>query len=440
MGPQEDSQRGYLEPSIGDGREAPSKSSIASAPCSEAVVESAIAPVAVAARESVAPVPCTPGYVSVGGKLLRCGFTTGTCATAAASAATILLCTGIAPDVVEVDTPAGITAHIDVEEAVCGSGWASCAVRKDAGDDPDVTDGCLVCARVERRVSEGVEIEGGEGVGRVTRPGLDQPVGAAAINRVPRQMIERAVLAALVPSEDHAGALVTISIPDGVALASRTFNPRLGIENGISVLGTSGIVRPMSEQALVSSIQLEMSMLRESGVSDLLVAPGNYGRDFARDELGFDVERCLQCSNYVGEALDEARRLGFMSVLVVGNIGKMAKVAAGIMNTHSRVADARLETISAHAALAGASRSTVEEIMESATTDAALDALDRAGLLAPAMGSLVQAVGNVLERKAAGTYRVGAVVFSNDRGLLGLAADAKELIALHGAQNFAKEE
>lgn len=358
-------------------------------------------------------------YVSAGGRLLRCGYTTGTCAAAAARAATDLLLSHAAPPAVTIETPAGISVAVDVEEAERGADWARCAVRKDAGDDPDVTDGIMVHATARLSDETGVVVDGGQGVGRVTKPGLDQPVGAAAINTVPRQMITAAVQDAARAHGYDGGLRVRIDIPEGVELAARTFNPKLGIVGGISVLGTSGIVRPMSEDALVASIKLELSVLRATGAEHVLVVPGNYGRDFARDHLGLDVSQAVTCSNYVGATIDEAARLGFSHMLLVGHAGKLVKLAAGVMNTHSRVADCRAEVMAAHAALVGASREVVADIMEAPTTDAMLDLLDYAGLLAPAMESVVKRIERVLAHRAGESLRVDVVVFSNARGVLG---------------------
>lgn len=373
-------------------------------------------------------------YITVGTKRMRCGYTTGTCAAAAARAAAELLLRNLVVPAVTISTPAGVDAIVEIEEHDTGDGWAACAVRKDSGDDPDVTNGTLVCARVERREKPGVEIDGGVGVGRVTREGLDQPVGAAAINSTPRRMIREqieGVLEAAGVQAQHAGGewglLVTVSIPAGVELAAKTFNPRLGIEGGISVLGTSGIVRPMSEDALISSIELEMRTLRARGVTDLLVVPGNYGRDFACGELLLDMDEAVSCSNYFGATLDAAVVLGFERVLIVGHIGKMAKVAGGIMNTHSRVADCRVEVLAAHAALAGASQEAVAQIMDAATTDAALDVLLACGLADAAMASLMERLADKLNHRVGGALQVEAIVFSNVHGVLGKTPGADEL-------------
>ena len=370
-------------------------------------------------------------YINVGTKRMRCGYTTGTCAAAAARAAAELLLCGELVPAVTVSTPAGIDVIVEVEEHDSGNGWAQCAVQKDSGDDPDVTNGALVYARVEFCDKPGITIDGGVGVGRVTREGLDQPVGAAAINSTPRRMIAEQMEQVASPSDG--GLLVTISIPAGVELAAKTFNPRLGIEGGISVLGTGGIVRPMSEDALISSIELEMKTLRARGVVDLLVVPGNYGRDFACGQLELDMDQAVSCSNYFGATLDAAVVLGFDRVLIVGHIGKMAKVAGGIMNTHSRVADCRVEVLAAHAALVGAPQEVVASIMEAATTDAALDALIACGLSEATMASLMERLADKLAHRSAGVVQVEAIVFSNVHGVLGKTPGADELAEVFAA-------
>src|SRR5699024_2973541 len=261
-----------------------------------------------------------------------------------------LLLTGQAPSRLSLRTPKGWV--VEVAPVFCRlleEGGALCAVRKDGGDDADVTHGMLVQAAVVLTPGPGVSIQGGEGVGRVTRPGLDQPVGAAAINRVPRQMIARAVAQELETAAWPGGAGVTISIPGGAETARRTCNPLLGVEGGLSGLGTSGIVEPMSQQAIVDTIEVEARQARQSGAR-LILTPGNYGADFLAaqglDGLGVPVVRC---SNFIGDALDIAAAQRFEQVLLAGHLGKLVKVAGGIMNTHSRQADCRTELFCAHA-------------------------------------------------------------------------------------------
>lgn len=369
---------------------------------------------------------------NVAGKLLRCGYTTGACAAAAAKAAAEMLLLAAPVSTVSIETPGGVPLTLPVLHPETQAGAASCAVLKDAGDDPDVTDGILVFARAARCIS-GVAIDGGEGVGRVTKPGLDQPVGAAAINSVPRRMIEAEVLG-VCQSLGYAGGIsVTISIPGGEALAKKTFNPRMGIEGGLSVIGTSGIVEPMSSRALIDSILLEARMLRASGERDLLLVPGNYGETFSRERLGLRPRALIQCANFIGDAVDGAVELGFRRILIVGHIGKLVKLGIGITNTHSAFGDGRMETLLACALKAGAGIALLEEILASATTDAALQALEKGGLLRPAMAELGARIEDTLRRRVPESVEIGCVCFTNAPGLGGVltkSGNAETLLKL----------
>lgn len=379
-------------------------------------------------------------FVQSGTKQLRCGYTTGTCAALAAQGASMLLLSGTAPSTVCLRTPKGWTVEVVPETCeTLPDGTVRCAVRKDAGDDPDVTDGMPVVATVSfgEPSPEAVVIDGGDGVGRVTKPGLDQPVGNAAINRVPRQMIRDAVLDVCEELDyDPAakGALqVIISIPGGEEMAKKTFNPKLGVEGGLSVLGTSGVVEPMSEQALKDTIAVELrqafALQKQEGVHRpaVLLTPGNYGKDFLDaqgwSDLGVPV---VKISNYVGDALDAAVSIGFEDILLAGHIGKLVKVAGNIMNTHSSVADSRMELLAAHAAVCGASSDLTEKILDAATTDAALDLLDAAGLKDAVLARIFAAVHRNLTARAG--KPVGAVLFSNVHGLLAVTETAKRLL------------
>lgn len=368
-------------------------------------------------------------YIRSGQKLLRCGYTTGTCAALAAAGAARLLLTGRAPDHLTLRTPKGLRVTVEPEFCrLCGEHAAVCGVAKDAGDDIDVTDGLVIVATVTPSPSPGVSIDGGAGVGRVTKPGLDQPVGAAAINHVPRQMIQQQVLAVCEGTGYDAGLTVTISVPGGEEAAKRTFNPQLGVQGGISILGTSGIVEPMSEQALVDTIAVELRQAA-TGSSRLILTPGNYGADFLHaqglDALGIPV---VKCANFIGDTLDIAAGLPFAQVLLVGHIGKLVKLAGGIMNTHSRYADCRTELFCAHAAVCGADSDTCQTLMQAATTDACLALLDGVQLREPVMDRLLAAIQHHLDHRAGGAYQVGAVLFSNQYGLLGQTETAEEMV------------
>ena len=367
-------------------------------------------------------------YIRSGARMLRCGYTTGTCAALAAAGAARLLLTGETPESAALITPKGWRVETPLSDCRRDGAGAFCAVRKDAGDDPDVTDGCLVCARVQK-TERGITIEGGEGVGRVTKPGLDQPVGAAAINSVPRRMIAAAVEEVCVEAGYGGGLEIVISVPAGEALAERTFNPMLGIVGGISILGTSGIVEPMSERALIDTVALSIRQAAAEGAARLLLTPGNYGADYLeKNKLGALSVPIVKCSNFIGEALDAALAEGIKEVLLVGHIGKLVKLAGGVMNTHSRTADCRSELFTAHAAICGGDTALCRALMEAVTADACLALLEEAGLRDAVMESLLAAMQLRLDRRAGGLLRIGAVVFSNEYGPLGETETARELL------------
>lgn len=366
-------------------------------------------------------------YVRSGTKLLRCGYTTGTCAALAASGAAKLLLTGEVPAVLNVMTPKGWPVEVEPELCRMEDGTAICAVRKDAGDDPDVTDGMLIFAAVTRTDS-GIDIDGGEGVGRVTKPGLDQLVGAAAINSVPRQMIRAAAEKICADCGYVGGLRIVISAPGGEEIAKKTFNPQLGITGGISILGSSGVVEPMSERAIVETTALEIRQAAANGSKRLILLPGNYGMDYLTQNLPeLEAVPRAKCSNYIGEAIDASRLEGFREVLLIGHVGKLVKLAGGIMNTHSKTADCRRELITCHAALCGTDKATCCALMDEVTTDGCLSVLDRAGLRDAVMQSILHAIQEHLSRRA-GDMHIGALLFSNEAGFLGLTSGAEELL------------
>lgn len=372
-------------------------------------------------------------YIRSGQKLLRCGYTTGTCAALGAAGAARLLLTGNPPRTVALRTPKGIVVEVEpIFSRLSGAG-AECAIRKDGGDDVDVTTGLPVIARVELKPEQAgtVGIHGGEGVGRVTKPGLDQPVGEAAINHVPRAMIKEALEKEAEAAGYAGGFDVTISIEGGAETAKKTFNPHMGVEGGLSVLGTSGIVEPMSQQAILDTIQLEMGQaaLRAGTPRRLILAPGNYGLDYLHENLpALKSIPVVKTSNFIGDTLDMAAAAKFEQVVLVGHIGKLVKLAGGVMNTHSRTADCRTELLCAHAALCGAPQAVCAALMDAATTDACMEILDEAHLREPVLKSLLAAIQLHLDRRAAGAFVVGAVLFSNQYGPLGQTETAKELL------------
>ena len=363
---------------------------------------------------------------------LRKGYTTGSCATAAAKAATYLIFNGSCAEV-SIMTPKGIKLDLEVLEGqLIDEKTAKCGIRKNSGDDPDITDGAMIYAKVSLNddSSGKILIDGGEGVGRVTLPGLSCKVGEAAINPTPRKTIEAAVSEVLQKFDYKGGAFVEISLPQGAELAKRTFNPKLGIVGGLSIIGTSGIVEPMSEQALIDTIKVEMSMRKATGCRYLLITPGNYGETFLKEN--FDVNRfySVKCSNFIGNALDFAEQMGFSGILFMGHIGKLSKLAGGIMNTHSKYADSRMEIMAAYAAKLGAKRELIEEIFNCVTTDSAYEKIKEADALLceNLMKLLMERIVYHLKARTHDTLEVAAVMFSNKNGLLAKSDNADEFI------------
>lgn len=462
-------------------------------------------------------------------KKLRCGLTTGTCAAACAQAAMLRLLTGQVLPEVTVRLPesrkrvrasvAGVSFRDEISEdredreahqdsdgmsqlqqagpaegsqgsfaqrvtlAVYPTADGGFATRKDAGDDPDVTNGTEIRAYIQvcdvASVSAGafasadgrLYLTGGVGVGRVTKPGLEQAVGQSAINRVPRQMIFDAVQQVLDAFEEDAGVehyLITISVPAGAELAQRTFNPMLGIEGGISILGTTGIVEPMSEAAIVATIESsirqvlamedaavlevdeaagwprasasheDQAVSADSGrkkdgdigrrARRILAVPGNYGQRYVEQQLGLRGVPVVEVSNYIGEAIDLAVSYGATDFLLVGNVGKLVKLAAGIMNTHSRVADGRWEIFAAHLALCGGTRAQVAAMREATTTEEMLTRLEEMGLRAPVMASIMGEIEAHMAHRIRGQMDFGVIVYSERFGRVGETAGAARLL------------
>lgn len=367
-------------------------------------------------------------YIVKDGKRLRLGYTTGSCAAAAAKAAAWMLLTGTLRDHIGLMTPKGIRLELEVLEITRSEEKVSCAIRKDSGDDPDITKGALIFASVERTGEKGITIDGGFGVGRVTKRGLDQPVGNAAINSVPRQMI-RENLEEIIAMTDYTGGLsVIISVPMGEELAKKTFNPRLGIVGGISILGTTGIVEPMSEAALVDTIRVELRQRRANGAEYVLLTPGNYGSDYIKESIGLDPRTAVLTSNFIGDSLDICRELGFRGVLFIGHIGKLVKLAGNMMNTHSKYGDCRMEILAAFAAAEGLPANRVDEMLECAACDDALRILNEEKIAEKTLERLARRIDFNLRHRAGEEMDVGAILFSKEYGFLCETASARELL------------
>ena len=365
---------------------------------------------------------------------MRYGFTTGSCAAAAAKAAAYMLLTGRRKHEITITTPKGILYHAKIEEIRCTEYSVRCAVRKDGGDDPDITTGTLIFAEVsvQEKVKEQGEprifITGGEGVGTVTRPGLDQPVGSAAINHVPREMITREVQEVCALTDYAGSLLVEISVQGGEELAQKTFNPRLGIVGGISILGTTGIVEPMSSQALLDTIHVELKQKREEGYRFAAISPGNYGLEYMKRAYGFDLDRSVKCSNFIGKTMDMVGELGFEAVLLTGHIGKLVKLSGGIMDTHSREADARMELLMAAAYRAGCAPDTLGKILDCLVTEEALAYIAKDGCLSATMELLMKKILFYLKKRVKEELCVECILYANGYGELARSDGAVELL------------
>lgn len=361
---------------------------------------------------------------------MRHGFTTGSCAAAAAKASAYMLLTGRRKTEITIQTPKGVLFSAKLLDIQMGERAVRCAVIKDGGDDPDITTGAHIFAEVSFCEDKGIYIDGGIGVGRVTKPGLDQPVGNAAINHVPRQMIEQEVAEICRITDYQGGLSVVISVLEGETLAAQTFNPRLGIVGGISILGTSGIVEPMSTQALLDTIRVELNQRYASGYDYVAVAPGNYGLDFMKSAYGYDLDRSVKCSNFIGDTIDMAVEIGFRKMLLTGHIGKLIKVAGGIMNTHSKEGDCRLELLAAFAIKAHVEGDTARRILECVTTEEAVRILRNCGKEKEVMEYAMERICYYLNKRARGKIQVDCIMYATEFGELARSREADTWLPL----------
>lgn len=337
-------------------------------------------------------------FVYVDGKKYRRGYTSGSCACGATKAALIMLLEKRNINEVRIGTPKGVDLDLKIDNISRGKDWVQCSVKKDGGDDIDATHGMDIFARLELVQADQVPdfrsdldsdylfITSGQGIGRVTKKGLDIRPGRPAINRVPLKMILKEVQETLDEADldiyDYLGVrkiLVTIFAPQGQEIAKRTFNSNLGIEGGISIIGTTGIVEPMSDEGWKKALSAELAIKRAEGREAIILVPGNIGRYIMAKSYGADLDGIVKMSNFIGYMLMETKRLGFRKVIIGGHIGKLIKLSGGITNSHSRVADARSEIMVANLALLGAPLELLKEVDACLSTDAMVDIIRDAG-------------------------------------------------------------
>jgi cobalt-precorrin-5B (C1)-methyltransferase len=363
----------------------------------------------------------------VDGRMLRCGYTTGSCAAAAAKAAALMLVHREPINTVTIITPNDTPLTLNLLSPQITPGYARCAIQKDAGDDPDVTDGIQVIAEIRYQTTGTLTIETGEGIGRVTRDGIGIPVGHGAISKTPRRMIENELLPLIKPGK---GFHLTLSVPGGETVAKKTMNSRLGIVGGISIIGTTGIVEPMSRDAFIKALFIEIDMALKTSPHHITLVFGNYGKQFLdRQPEKTTNPPVIKFGNFLGETLDYLKnKKELTSIRLVGHIGKMIKVAGGIFNTKNSVADARMEIFAAMAAASGASPRTVRGILEAVTTEDALTRLP-APLKEKFVSQCLKRIAGYLRHRLGERITLRLMMFSFESGLMGqytdLAAETK---------------
>lgn len=371
-------------------------------------------------------------YKLVGGKRLRFGYTTGSCATAAAKASAMMLFSNENVCSLCLRTPAGIELNLEILDISKKENSVSCAVKKDSGDDPDVTNGMLIYATVSKIDENIIVIKGGDGIGTVTKPGLDQKVGESAINSVPRKTITQALNEVALDNNYNGGFLVIISAPKGLELSKRTYNSRLGIIGGLSIIGTTGLVEPMSEDALIDTIYVQIDMQYALGKRVLLLTPGNYGWDFIGANYTLDNTIPIKCSNYVGQAIDYAYSKGFEAVLIIGHAGKLLKLGCGLFNTHSKYGDCRAELLSTYASINGADSSTIKNIVNSVMADEMILCLEKANVKEQVLKDVMKRIDFHINARVYNNIKIGAILFTDKLGIIGKTDNAQEILDRFG--------
>ncbi|HBG4728124.1 TPA: cobalt-precorrin-5B (C(1))-methyltransferase [Clostridioides difficile] len=401
-------------------------------------------------------------YVYIDGKKYRRGYTTGSCATGASKAAVYMLITKNRINTINIDTPKGIPLLLKVDNINISDTFVECSIKKDGGDDIDATHTMDIYARAEivskndknkgyltlkdidslstnseckSELYKFIRVYGGTGIGVVTKKGLSVDVGKPAINPTPLKMINYEIRKLI--GDNFESILgndkvlkITIFAPQGETVAKKTFNPRLGIVGGISIIGTTGIVEPMSDEGWKKSLSIELQMKKEQGLDKIILVPGNHGEQFIREKLNLDIKYVVRVSNFIGYMIKEAQRIGYKKILMAGHIGKFIKVSAGIFNTHSKVADARSEILVANLALMGARYEFLNKINQCVTTEEAVELIN---------SSEYREVYNILSNKCRERVKqylnedsddidVEVIIFSMDKSLLGKSDNTDDLV------------
>lgn len=351
-------------------------------------------------------------YVIKNGESLRCGYTTGSCAAGAAKAAATMLFSKEKLEYIKIDTPSGIELNLKIENPHIEEDYVTCCIVKDAGDDPDVTNRMEIYAKISKRGDSEIVILGGEGIGKITRSGFWGNAGEAAINPVPRKMI-----AAELRKISEVGFDVLIYAPLGKEIAKKTFNANLGIIDGISIIGTRGIVEPMSDEALKKSIYIEIDDAYNRGVRRLVLFPGNYGEGVVK-ELHLQGES-IKISNFIGDMLLYCKNKGFEKITLVGHIGKFCKLSIGAFNTHSKICDVRIEAFVYYLALCGAPIDLVNLVNECKNSEEALK-LIKENKFDMAIQKMIEGCTRRIKRYVKDEeFNIEVIMYSMEYGILG---------------------
>jgi len=358
-------------------------------------------------------------------RVLKYGNTTGAYATAAAKAAVIALLDKPV-DRVGIPSPLGIRFELFIRECKKLSEDTAIAYAiKNAGEDVDVTDKIVISAGVKLTSTGRINIKGGKGVGVVTKGGLPVSVGEAAINPTPRKMIEQAIREVL-PKEK--GVEVTISVPNGETVAKRTQNKKLGIVGGISILGTTGVVRPLSIKAYRSSLVPALEVALAQNYEQIFLVPGNIGEKLAKKVFAVPEDSIIQTGDFMGYMLEKAVEKGAEKIVIFGHPGKLVKLAAGIFNTHHKKGDARMEVIAAYAGVAGANTELIQTIIESNTTEEAIKFLEPANLVEQTFDQIAEQVYLRTSEKIENKAEIKVIIVSIDGTILGTSKTARSMI------------
>lgn len=356
-------------------------------------------------------------YIVKNGNKLKIGYTTGVCACAASKACAVMLFTKEKIEKIDIIVPLGIKFSIDIYDVEITDSYVKCSVIKYSGDDPDVTNGMKIFAQVSKKENE-IIIKGSEGIGIVTLDGLKVKKGNYAINPKPMEMIKENIKYVCEKYNYNKGIEVIISAPEGEKIADKTFNKRLGIVGGISILGSTGIVEPMSEKAIIDTIKTEIDLKYTAQNKNIIFNLGNYGYDFLKSKFNINLNESIKCSNFIGEAIDYAVYLNFENILIVGHIGKMVKLAGGIMNTHSKIADCRMEILSAHCAMAGMKSEKIKKIMNCINTDSVISLIKRWNFEKKVFKSLKESILKKLEYRSGGKTKIEFIIFDSQNNVI----------------------